>query len=546
MCANSRLAKFSYDFDHKAAIFVAALVGIVAAIVVVVVWQLLNDRAREQIDSIIDYAGRVTELLINEDINNRILSLDRLAQRWNTAGGTSRSVWEADAAGYLEDMPGFQAIEWVDADLRIRWVLPLTGSTAEQSLFYGQPESVRLALEEARERREMTLSKPFKLPEGGIAIAAFTPVESDQKFDGVIVGVLHLEAWLGDIFARLEHREHNVYVLVEGLEVYRNDPAQRSIDSDWASRREFRVRGMSWSTVVTPTKEFVSAVHAHASTLNLIVGLLISVLIAGVVYLAMIFRLRGQKLQSTSDQLASLFQNLPGMAYRCVNQPDWPMEFVSEGCERLSGHSRNDFKDGRVLWGELIHPQDSDRVWRSVQQSVEANDTVDIEYRVTTKNKEERWVWERGRIVPSEHNHGVCLEGFIIDITDRKRAEIAFLEARKFSEAVIETAAEAVITTDVEGGVETINRASQQMFGYPLAELKGKNFRLLITPQCWEKYDQYTRAHVQEETSEKRIGNGIEVSARRKNGLIFPIHISISNVRFNPIQKFVMWIGASK
>ena len=74
MCANSRLAKFSYDFDHKAAIFIAALVGIVAAIVVVVVWQLLNDRARERIDSVIDYSGRVAELLINEDINNRILN----------------------------------------------------------------------------------------------------------------------------------------------------------------------------------------------------------------------------------------------------------------------------------------------------------------------------------------------------------------------------------------------------------------------------------------------------------------------------------------
>ena len=542
MCANSRLAKFSYDFDHKAAIFIAALVGIVAAIVVVVVWQLLNDRARERIDSVIDYSGRVAELLINEDINNRILSLDRLAQRWNAAGGTPRPVWEADAAGYLEDMPGFQAIEWADADLRIRWVLPFTGSTAERSLFKGQPESVRLALKVARERREMTLSKPFELPEGGVAIAAFTPVERDQKFDGVIVGVLHLEAWLGDVFARLKHMEHNVYVFVEGREVYRNDPARRSIDSDWTSRHDFRVRGMSWSTVVTPTKEFVSAVHAHASTLNLIVGLLISALIAAVVYLAITSRLRGQQLQSTAGQLASLLQNLPGMAYRCVNQPDWPMGFVSEGCERLSGHSRSDFQEQRVLWGELIHPQDSDRVWRSVQQSVEANKTVDIEYRITTKNKEERWVWERGRIVPSEHNHGVYLEGLIIDISDRKRAEIALLEARKFSEAVIETAAEAVITTDVEGEVETINRASQQMFGYPLAELKGKTFHLLITPECWEKFDQYIRAHTQEETSEKRIGNGIEVSARRKNGLIFPIHLSISNVRFNPVQKFVVLI----
>ena len=78
-------------------------------------------------------------------------------------------------------------------------------------------------------------------------------------------------------------------------------------------------------------------------------------------YLALVARVRSRQLHDTASRLATLFQNLPGMAYRCVNQANWPMEFVSEGCNELSGYSRNDFEEQRVSWGELIHPNDRDR-----------------------------------------------------------------------------------------------------------------------------------------------------------------------------------------
>lgn len=55
--------------------------------------------------------------------------------------------------------------------------------------------------------------------------------------------------------------------------------------------------------------------------------------------------------------LSTLFDNLPGMVYRCANDPEWTMEFVSENCRQLTGYAPDDLVASRALgYGHLIHP----------------------------------------------------------------------------------------------------------------------------------------------------------------------------------------------
>ena len=504
---------------------------------VIAVWWMINDRAREHIGSAANDATRINQSLIRQDIDNRLAALDRLAERWTAAGGTLRPVWEADAARYVTDMPGFQAIEWADATLHIRWIVPLAGNEAAQDLDITRTEQARVAVAAARESGKATLTRPFELAQGGLGIAAYSPVTRDNRFDGVIVGVVRLDFWLNAVIARAQSTNYHVRILLEGQEVYRQH-ADDSIDDAWTDRSVFEIHGLTWTTLITPTREFVSAVHAGSSTLILIVGLLLSTLVAVVVYLALEARFRSRQLHDAASQLTILFQNLPGMAYRCENQPDWPMEFVSEGCHKLSGYSRSDFEEQRVFWGELIHPDDRDRVRRKVRQATDAADAYEFEYRIVTRANEERWVWERGRAVDSGRTNKIRLEGFISDVTDRKRAEMALVEARAFSEAVVDTAAEAVITIGASGTIETFNRAAQQMFGYSVEEVQGKNVNVLMPEPYHAEHDQYITRYL--ETNEARIiGSGREVIAQRKDGSDFPIHLSVSEVRSRRERKFV-------
>lgn len=235
---------------------------------------------------------------------------------------------------------------------------------------------------------------------------------------------------------------------------------------------------------------------------------------------------------------SALFRSIPGMLYRCLNQPGWPVEVASDGCLKLCGYTRAELENGEVSWGDIIDPQDREQIWSDTQNAV-ANDTpYEFEYRITTRSGSQRWVWERGQANAFTPDGITRLEGLVTDITSRKATELALADARAFSEAVVDSAVEAVITIDTLGCIETFNRSAQEMFGYRFFEVAGRNVSMLMPDPYASEHDAYIRDYLDTHIP-RIIGTGREVRARRKDGTIFPIHLSVSEVAFHPARKFV-------
>lgn len=122
--------------------------------------------------------------------------------------------------------------------------------------------------------------------------------------------------------------------------------------------------------------------------------------------------------------LTTLISNLPGFVYRCRNDRDWTMIYISEGCREMTGYAPEDFLNNRTLtWNDLVHPDHRERIWLKWQETLAKKEVVEDEYPIVTKAGETRWIWERGRGVYSDGGHLQFLEGFITDITARKWAE---------------------------------------------------------------------------------------------------------------------------
>lgn len=131
-------------------------------------------------------------------------------------------------------------------------------------------------------------------------------------------------------------------------------------------------------------------------------------------------------LQEAQRTLSTLMSNLPGMVYRCRNDKDWTMEFVSEGCRSLTGYQPDDLiHNSRVTYAELIHPADRQMVWDTVQQGVVAHRPFQMTYRIVATSGEEKWVWEQGQPIFSPAGKLLFLEGFITDVTPQKKTEEA-------------------------------------------------------------------------------------------------------------------------
>lgn len=174
----------------------------------------------------------------------------------------------------------------------------------------------------------------------------------------------------------------------------------------------------------------------------------------------------------------NLLQNLPGMVYRCANRLDYRMEFVSEGCEELTGYSPEELINSHaVSYGDLIHPEDQTTVWSTIQEAIKQLRPFIMEYRIYNKNGNLRWVWEKGRAIVTDKTNGV-LDGFILDITDRKEAEEAKEKAYQQlqeSEAkfrlLTELAPVGIVIADNNQRVLYVNGLFTELFGYTITDM---------------------------------------------------------------------------
>jgi PAS domain S-box-containing protein len=173
------------------------------------------------------------------------------------------------------------------------------------------------------------------------------------------------------------------------------------------------------------------------------------------------------QLRESQRALATLLGNLPGMAYRCCNDQDWNMLFVSEGCLALTGYEPADLIERRrVVFADLIHSADRTRVWEAVQQAVKKDQPFQFTYRLRTAQGEVKWVWEQGRGVFGSNGELVALEGFITDVTERVRADQALQASEERYRLLFERNLAGVFRSTLAGDLIDCNDAFAHIFGY--------------------------------------------------------------------------------
>lgn len=138
-------------------------------------------------------------------------------------------------------------------------------------------------------------------------------------------------------------------------------------------------------------------------------------------------------LEESQRMLQNLIGNLPGMVYRCHCDRNWTMEYVSEGCEKLTGYPPAFFQG---KWGRsfnyLIHPDDQERLWAGTLTAVGRKHPFQVTYRIRHKDGSWHWVWEQGNCVQrNEQGEPLFLEGLIMDITSQVETQEKLKEAKE-------------------------------------------------------------------------------------------------------------------
>jgi diguanylate cyclase (GGDEF)-like protein/PAS domain S-box-containing protein len=140
--------------------------------------------------------------------------------------------------------------------------------------------------------------------------------------------------------------------------------------------------------------------------------------------------------------LLSITGRMDGFLYRCRNDLSFTMLYISYGILTVSGYPASDFEGNRVRsFSSLIHPDDLGQVYIAVSKALEMRSNWNIDYRLLAADGREVWVREIGGGAVDEAGELGFLEGFVVDINDRKGIEdlnAALMEELKAANAKYE------------------------------------------------------------------------------------------------------------
>lgn len=141
----------------------------------------------------------------------------------------------------------------------------------------------------------------------------------------------------------------------------------------------------------------------------------------------------GANISGKEEILEKIISNGPVIAFlwKAENTAEekWPVEYVSDNVSLL-GYTVEDFISGRLLYADIVHPDDLPEVEMELSEISHAGGTVFVkEYRIRTKSGEDKWVKEQTFIQRNDEGVVTHYQGTIFDITEQKNKEMALEEA---------------------------------------------------------------------------------------------------------------------
>lgn len=159
------------------------------------------------------------------------------------------------------------------------------------------------------------------------------------------------------------------------------------------------------------------------------------------------------------------------------------MVYVSENISRF-GYTADDFMNNRIMFRDLVHPDDTERTKKEIQNYVSKNiESYKQIYRIVTRDGEARWIEDHTSVVIDPDTGVKYHQGIVEDIHQRKEAEDRLRRSEEKYRRIIETTGEGFLLMDKDLNRVDLNKAYCHMIGVSRKELLGRNFIDLVSEQ---------------------------------------------------------------
>ncbi len=417
-----------------------------------------------------------------------------------------------------------------------RWVSPRAGNEAilGRDLFNDPRSEVREDAARLVKSRKIVISGPYEMAVGGFGAVARLAVFRQNEFWGVVTVALDLPPILTEV-GLTSQRELQMALRDRRGRVFSGNPAV--FDSEPVIHRIDLVDG-HWDLAAIPVLGWNAAVRRDLARFD--IAALASVLFLSAIAYLLAFRgarlaLRVQEgtrelttelarrkiieteLRAAEERYQTLVEVNPDAMLVAFKKK---IVYANKAALKLFGANSLHDLLGRSPF-DLVHPGERAEVEKRHERALESGvpNPPSIQRRVRLDGSPIYVETVGGRLA---WEGGTAVQVIMRDLTEQRKAERSL-------HGLIETTQDAVISIDRQARIVMFNAAAERVFGYSRAEVAGKKVNMLMAEPYATEHDGYIARY--ETTGEPRaIGRIRTVSARRKNGEIFPIELSVTQI----------------
>jgi len=218
-----------------------------------------------------------------------------------------------------------------------------------------------------------------------------------------------------------------------------------------------------------------------------------------------------------------------------ITDSDARIRYVNPAFERITGYGREEVvgQNPRILQSGRHDRAFYEQMWETISAGLVWRGSL-------VDKKKDGTLYHVDTTIAPIRDHGGESLGYVAvsrDVTELRQSEAALRESETRVRAILETAADGIITIDESGTIETCNPAAGRIFDYPAGELIGRSVAMLMTPEFRGSLDKVLRLGLENRLPD-RAGRVREVRGQRRNGETFPMDLAVSEMKLGDRRLF--------
>jgi PAS domain S-box-containing protein/putative nucleotidyltransferase with HDIG domain len=236
-------------------------------------------------------------------------------------------------------------------------------------------------------------------------------------------------------------------------------------------------------------------------------------------------------LRETEARHRTLVEQIPAIVYTDSAEQIGHTHYISPQIKKILGYDPEQWSVNNELWSQAIHPEDRERILKEYNRTYKIGEPFSAEYRMTSNAGQIVWVRDEAVLIRNQSGHPLFWQGIMLDITERKKAELALEESEERYRRLFDLSPDA-IAVHAGGKILLANRAAMNLvgalspeaiIGKPLMDFVHPDFRQLVLERTQLQIGEGKTSPVTEEKYVHLNGCAIDVEVTAA-----PIHFQDS------------------